>query len=102
MKRSAGLAPRGARYQLEPPHSRDAATAPVRLAFKLTLKRNVKIIAHGSVLRHNPDPTETWEGNTAYVARGADTHGIVAATDIIKGLPGGKGVRSFSFHVFGM
>src|ERR1700688_1037198 len=82
-------APAGARDQLDPPHIRDAATAPVRLAFKLTLKRNVKIIAHGSVLRHNPDPTETWEGNTAYVARGADTHGIVAATDIIKGLPGG-------------
>ena len=45
---------------------RGAAIAPLRLAFKLTLKRNVKIIAHGSALRHNPDPTETWEGNTAY------------------------------------
>ena len=55
-----------ARDQLNPPHIRDAAITPLRLAFKLTLKRNVKIIAHGSALRYNPDPTETWEGNTAY------------------------------------
>ena len=55
-----------ARDQLDPPHVRDAATPPARLAFKLTFKPNVKIIAHGSALRHNPDPTETWEGNTAY------------------------------------
>src|ERR1700675_2188967 len=37
----------GTRDQLDPPHIRDAATAPVRLAFKLTFKPNVKIIAHG-------------------------------------------------------
>ena len=37
--------------------SRDVATTSVRLAFKLTLKPNVKIIAHGSALRHNPDTT---------------------------------------------
>jgi hypothetical protein len=30
------------------------------------LKCNVKIIAHGSALRHNPDTTETWEQSTAY------------------------------------
>src|SRR5450755_777604 len=55
-----------ARDQLDPSHVRDAAVTPVRVAFKLTFKPNVKIIAHGSALRHNPDPTETWEGNTAY------------------------------------
>jgi len=55
-----------ARDQFDPPYVRDAAVAPVRLAFKLTLKRNVKIIAHGSELRHNPDTTETWERRTAY------------------------------------
>ena len=55
-----------ARDQFDPPHVRDVATTSVRLAFKPTLKPNVKIIAHGSALRHNPDPTETWEGNTAY------------------------------------
>jgi hypothetical protein len=46
--------------------SRDVATTSVRLAFKLTLKPNVKIIAHGSALRHNPDTTDMWEGSPAY------------------------------------
>ena len=55
-----------ARDQLDPPHLRDAATGSGRLASKLTLKRNVKIIAHGSALRHNPDTTETWERSPAY------------------------------------
>jgi Apea-like HEPN len=55
-----------ARDQFDPPHLRDAAAGSGRLAFKLTLKRNVKIIAHGSALRHNPDTTETWEGSPAY------------------------------------
>jgi hypothetical protein len=50
----------------DPPHVRDAAATPVRLAVKC----NVKIIAHGSALRHNPDRTETWERNPAYVDRG--------------------------------
>src|SRR6202035_4500604 len=57
-----------ARDQLDPPHLRDAATGSGRLASKLTLKRNVKIIAHGSALRHNPDTTETWERSPAYFA----------------------------------
>src|SRR6202043_4077413 len=55
-----------ARDQFDPPHVRGAAVAPLRLAFKLTLKRNVKIIAHGSALRHNPHITETWERSPAY------------------------------------
>ena len=38
----------------------------IRLAFKLTLKPNVKIIAHGSALRHIPDTTDMWEGSPAY------------------------------------
>ena len=38
----------------------------IRLAFKLTLKPNVKIIAHGSALRHSPDTTDMWEGSPAY------------------------------------
>jgi hypothetical protein len=58
----------GARDQFDPPHVHDAAATPVRLAFKLTLKCNVKIIAHGSALRHNPDTTETWERSPAYYA----------------------------------
>jgi hypothetical protein len=28
--------------------------------------RNVKIIAHGAALRHNPDTAEMWEGSPAY------------------------------------
>ena len=55
-----------ARDQFDPPHVRDVATTSVRLAFKLTLKPNVKIIAHGSALRHNPDTTDMWEGSPAY------------------------------------
>src|ERR1700736_4995450 len=55
-----------ARDQFDPPHVRDVATTSVRLAFKLTLKPNVKIIAHGSALRHNPDITDMWEGSPAY------------------------------------
>src|ERR1700738_1993522 len=55
-----------ARDQFDPPHVRDAAVTFVRLASKFTLKRNVKIIAHGSALRHNPDTTETWERSPAY------------------------------------
>jgi CRISPR-associated exonuclease Cas4 len=55
-----------ARDQFDPPHVRDVATTSVRLAFKLTLKPNVKIIAHGSPLRHNPDITDMWEGSPAY------------------------------------
>lgn len=76
-----------ARDQLDPPHIRDAATAPVRLAFKLTLKRNVKIIAHGSALRHNPDPTETWEGNAAYVPNEADKRNFVRGNPIAHLVP---------------
>src|ERR1700674_2782775 len=57
-----------ARDQLDPPHLRDAATGSGRLASKLALKRNVKIIAHGSALRHNPDTTETWERSPAIEA----------------------------------
>ena len=71
-------APAGTRDQLDPPHIRDAATAHVRVAFKLTFKPNVKIIAHGSALRHNPDPTETWEGNTAYLVPGLQVLDAVA------------------------
>ena len=57
-----------ARDQFDPPHVRDVATTSVRLAFKLTLKPNVKIIAHGSALRHNPDITDMWEGSPAYAS----------------------------------
>jgi hypothetical protein len=55
------------RDELDPTHLGHATFAPVTLASKLTLKRNVKIIAHGSALRHNPDKTDMWEGSSAYL-----------------------------------
>src|ERR1700730_9535601 len=71
-----------ARDQFDPPHVRDAAVTFVRLASKFTLKRNVKIIAHGSALRHNPDTTETWERSPAYIAQGMCSAGSNATTRV--------------------
>src|SRR4030081_3364256 len=72
-----------ARDQFDPPHVRDVATTSVRLAFKLTLKPNVKIIAHGSALRHNPDITDMWEGSPAYVVT---TKGDIVMDDLTEAI----------------
>jgi hypothetical protein len=66
LRSTACRAPANARDRLDPPHVRDTAAGFGRLALMLTLKCNVKIIAHGSALRHNPDITETWERSPAY------------------------------------
>src|ERR1700722_2962168 len=59
-------APAAARDQLDPPHLRDAAIGPVPVAFKLMLKRNVKIIAHGKELSRRHSSSEMWGGYPAY------------------------------------
>jgi len=61
-------APDGARDQLDPPHRRDVPGASVRVALKLTLKLNVKTIAHGPALRHHLNPADRWERRPAYIA----------------------------------
>src|SRR5262245_44699937 len=45
---------------------RTAPGAAVDAAFKLTLKLNVKTIAHGPALRHQLSPADRWEGRPAY------------------------------------
>ena len=52
--------------QFDPPDPDDIVVALAGLRFKLTLKRMVKSIAHGSASSHHPSPAETWGPKPAY------------------------------------